>query len=98
MSKIRWFYLCFIIILVVAAGFAINTVTRNPKIVSAASASLVVSSAQQDVGQCLFTPDQLRSLHFVYFKDINVSMLATNSGPIGVDGGIITLGQCKLSR
>ncbi len=47
---------------------------------------------------CPFTAQEIESLHTVYFKDINVRMLETKDGPIGYDGGLIALSQCRISK
>jgi hypothetical protein len=102
MSKLRWFYLCSIVILAVSTGFAVYAAKGNPNVVTYASAQSGVSKTSGDNaltdGQCPFSAGELRSMHIVYIKDINMRMQVTDSGPIGIDGGLTALGQCKQNR
>jgi hypothetical protein len=58
-----------------------------------------VQQAVQVTGQfCPFTVDELQTLHTVYYQAINVRMLETKDGPIGYDGGMFALSQCRISK
>ena len=73
-----------------------SNVLSVPKTVSDPAAS---QAALQVTGEfCPFTVQELQSLHPVYQKGINVSMLETSDGPIGYDGGTFSLGQCRMSK
>jgi hypothetical protein len=47
---------------------------------------------------CPFTLQELQSLHTVYYKDMNVRMLETSNGPVGYDGGVFALSQCRIGK
>ena len=94
------FNLIFVASLVLIAALAAHQTPEISKVGSSASARLEISSGQQviqtDGGRCPLTAEEIRSLHTVFVRDINIWMLETKSGPIGFDGGLPALEQCRL--
>ncbi|MGD0006842.1 MAG: hypothetical protein ABSE06_21710 [Anaerolineaceae bacterium] len=97
MLKKRLFYVLLVLGLVGLVWISTNPSLLTPKVVFAAAPS----SQQENLPNgyfCPFTTEELLSLHTVFNKDINVSMLETSDGPIGYDGGSFALAQCRISK
>ena len=102
MSKNRLFYLLLFVCLVGLTMLAFYPSLEKGNAVSAASVQIRVPSKSQETQDtaelCPFTAEQIQSLHSIYIKAINLHMLATDNGPIGYDGGLPALGECRFSN
>ncbi len=87
--------------ILVVGVIGIFCLSTNPTLLvpNTVFAEASVQPAIQVSGQyCPFTAQEIQSLHTVYNSDNNEPMLETSNGPIGYDGGIYALSQCRISR
>jgi len=78
-------------------GITSFSLVATPKVAAAADSSLKTAFKMPDA-VCPFSSEEIRSLHPVYFKDINIHMLETSIGPIGFDGGTSALSLCRIDQ
>lgn len=99
MNKNRWFNWTIAVVLIALAVFTVRQVAFSAQVVSANAdqAALVSSTAEpQNPSQCPFTPEQIRSIHPVFIKEIGHTLPYYSNGPTGLDGGLLMLRYCKI--
>jgi hypothetical protein len=104
MLKNWWFYLFLVLSLIGLVGFSSKPSQVTSRIVFGADPPLekAVPAVQQvtaPLGEyCPFTAQELQSLHTVTISSNHEPMLETSDGPIGYDGGIYALSQCRFGK
>ena len=102
MSKRFVYGLLFTAVLVVLGLFMPSPVQGAASNAPANSVILVGAFNQQGLkvsgDQCHFTNEELSSLQSVYFEDAHAWLVVAQSIPIGYDGGLHALEQCRLDN
>jgi hypothetical protein len=94
--KRKWFTQILVLVAIGMFWLSTNPTLLLPK---AVYAEATTQSVVQVTGQyCPFTAQEIQSLHTMTIGDTTQTVLATNDGPIGYDGGTFALSQCRISR
>jgi hypothetical protein len=97
MKNNRWFNWVVVGVLFALVIITLRQYSVTAQVVSVNASQAAVSQTEylQNPFECPFTPEQIRSIHPEYIKEIGHTMPFTNDGPMGVDGGTYMLRYCK---
>jgi hypothetical protein len=94
MFKNRFFYSVIVVALLAIAVLLAYQTVSTARVAAASQQRPVMGAAVDPTNTCPFTPEELRSIHPVWVKEIGQWVMYSNHGPVGVDGGMEAVRSC----
>ncbi len=94
MSKNRLFVVLIVASLLTIASLLITQSLNTARVIASAQNLPMTSTSSDTTSTCPYTPEELRSIHPVWVKEIGQWVMYSSHGPVGVDGGMEAVRSC----